>query len=74
MVSAACDLHDLIDYIDGKVCTGKNVQIQIELGCLYDNLFMDLPPDWVAYEYSPIIDHRIGPKCTGLSHSEDFIP
>ncbi|TCQ02281.1 hypothetical protein, partial [Serpentinicella alkaliphila] len=32
------------------------------------------PPDWVAYEYSPIIDHRIGPKCTGLSHSEDFIP
>ena len=76
VVSASCDIHDLVDYIDGKVVTGKSVQIQIELGYLYDDLFIDppLPPDWLVYEYSPIINHRIGPKHTGLSHSQDFIP
>jgi len=77
VVSASCDVHDLIDYFNNKVQSGKTVQIQIELGKLYPiDMFEGLlSPGWLTYEYHTIIEHnKIGPKCLGLSFSEDFIP
>lgn len=60
----------------GNVYAGKTVQIRIELDFLYpsDDMFAHLPPDWLTYEYHTIEDcNHIGPKYTGLGHSEDFI-
>ena len=75
VVSATCDIYDLMDYINGKVCHGKNVQIQIELGSSYSDIFTKLPPDWLTYEYHTIVGgNQIGNRCTGLSYTEDFIP
>lgn len=73
VVSASCNLHDAYDdtgYI------GKTVQIQIELGYLYNPDIFDgllLPPDWLIYEYHTVEEHnKIGPRYTGLCHSEQF--
>lgn len=77
VVSASCDTYDVYnDDIKGKVCTGKNVQTQIELGFLFPiEMFSSIPPDWMTYEYHTVDEHRqIGPKYLGLSYSEDFIP
>jgi len=69
--SASCNLYDLHDDT-GHI--GKSVQIQIELGLYLMEMFEQLPPNWLIYEYHSIEDHnRIGPKFTGLSHSDCFI-
>lgn len=77
VISSSCDVHDAhVDGVKGKVCTGKNVQLQIELGYPYPiEMFGHLPPGWLTYTYHTIDEHKqIGPKHLGLSHSEDFIP
>jgi hypothetical protein len=77
VVSSSCDVHDAhIDGVKGKVCTGKTVQLQIELGYPYPiEMFYGLAPGWLTYEYHTVQEHsQIGPKYLGLSHSEDFIP
>lgn len=72
VVSASCYVYDARDdtgYI------GENVMLQIEMGLLYPlEMVEQLPPGWLVYEYHTVADNQIGPKCLGLSHSEDFIP
>lgn len=68
----SCNIHDVNDDI-GYI--GKTVQLQIELGRLYPTvMFQNLPPGWLLYEYHSIEDYNtIGPKYTGLSHTNSFV-
>lgn len=69
VISSCCEIYYLQD------SSGKTVQLTLELGSLYpDEMFYELPPEWSTYVYHSIIDNSIGLKCTGLTHSESFIP
>lgn len=69
VVSANSDVFDAYDDKTDK--TGKIVLLQIELGFWYPaEMFKDLPPDWMTYEYHTVQDNAPGPAYTGLSHSE----
>jgi hypothetical protein len=69
VISSCCEIYYLQDN------TGKTVQLTLELGNLYpDEMFNELPPGWSTYVYHSIIDNGIGPKYTGLTHSDTFTP
>jgi len=71
VVSASCDVFDTYEEDTGK--TGKIVLLQIELGFLYPaEMFENISPDWMTYEYHTVQDNIKGPKYTALSHSERF--